>query len=129
MNFIEVVKAMKEGRKVRQSRWMAKYMYFKKGVLYVVDSDGSENCKILYMCDAEATDWEIVEDDWSLIDNAGFLYNIKNETYVDIRVYTKEDIETLKQKIEIDLENLFNGKTELVHIDDVHKILTKRIGF
>lgn len=94
MNFLEIVKAMKEGKEVRRKCW-------NKGMVYLmVDDymkvkfcDGSIDGPDNHYESYEATDWEIVEEPkpFVLADKS-----LKSETYVNTNgnLYHIKDIKT-----------------------------------
>ena len=75
MDFMEAVKAMKEGKKVRRKTWSGeKYIY----MAYQDDLISTQDEKLfgMWISDVEETDWEVVDDtengtsdkDWNLAD-------------------------------------------------------------
>jgi len=75
MNFMEAVKAMKEGKKVtRNLPWGDVYIYSYNEVFYLKRVSEPRIEWRMRVCDIEATDWEIVDsdEDWNLAEEVGF---------------------------------------------------------
>ncbi len=104
MNFMESVKAMKEGKKVRKSTYLEKrYKYYERGRLNY--SDGS-NWEDIDLADIEATDWEIYWEKKTLSDKekmffSGAIVDIekgKENEGVLITLDVKEALKELKRR-------------------------------
>lgn len=83
MNFLEAVKAMKEGKKVKRKSWGNDSDYFtiENGMFcqHGTEKDYSNtNTIALYLEAFEATDWEIVEEKKTLSDKIGYLHDSEN---------------------------------------------------
>ena len=88
MNFLEAVKAMKEGKKVRREAWH-RSLYCVLGVdikvMYGVELYSSQlNCY-----DCEATDWQIVEEKKTLSDKQHNCYYDEPDVKEAIKEYLK----------------------------------------
>ena len=70
MNFIEAVKAMKEGKKVKRKdyTWCCRRVKNYRMVLEYIDENKGTPRQNLDIDDFEATDWEIVEEKKTLSD-------------------------------------------------------------
>ena len=87
MNFIEAVKAMKEGKKVRRDIWRGDIIYSLEGNIFKSTQNGDQNTMIR-VDHIEATDWEIVEEkktlsrkiiqDYRDMNGVGHVISVKN---------------------------------------------------
>jgi len=126
MNFMEAVKAMKEGKKVRMKRWdKDNYMIIKSGDV-CVDSHAFPYSLNLGLI--EATDWQIYgeEDNWNLDDKR---VTMKNCCECE---YRQKDIKTFIQKVKEDFIGTYKeGKPDCIcvkHTEIMNKIIDKRTG-
>ena len=74
MEFIQAVRNMKEGKKVRRDRWDNKdwHIFNKIHAENVFELVGADNKSVTFsLRDFEATDWEVVEEDWNLAKCSG----------------------------------------------------------
>ena len=131
MNFMEAVREMKLGKKVKGSDhhplesqydelndyWIVKNKY--KSVSFSIK-------------DVEATDWEVVDDDkdWNLADKeVTGTHNFKRVNYNE---YIKEDVKKCRDLILDDINNLYPdtmvGDTPMLKEAEYHKIINKRFG-
>ena len=134
MNFMEAVKAMKEGKKVRSSNCVdsEKSYYFRNNfweVKLLNGFDGLEQDACLTFKEFESTDWEIYkeEDNWNLADFeviqfSGALVSTKNDKYAKGKgLFFIKDFKTFIQKVKEDI-SVFSGDKEL------NEIIDKRAG-
>ena len=66
MNFLEAVKAMKEGKKVRRNIWKPE-LFCEQGYPHIYCAEANKY-GILFNNDFLATDWEVLDEDkdWNL---------------------------------------------------------------
>jgi len=98
MNFIEAVKEMKEGKKVKRESWNKKSLslYIEKQPFSIHRFKGTDTDVLtIYPAWIEATDWEVVEEKKTL-------YNARNQYEFDNNWYYHEDDvkEALKEFID-----------------------------
>ena len=93
MNFMEAVKAMKEGKKVVSQSEYSATLYLKGGVIF---NDANTDVLCLRPSTIEATDWEIYEeeDNWNYVDEIERMkLNIVLEPFKTFIQKVKEDME------------------------------------
>lgn len=129
MNFMEAVKAMKQGKKVRRKNSDAIHSFIlfndnKEGRLIWNYKQNNVINERLYLEDIEATDWEIYEeeDNWNLADTLQIPH--KN---LDIKYFKLIDIKTFIQKVKEDIMDK-DGDEFRIDKRDAHKIIDKRSG-
>lgn len=99
MNFLEAVKAMKEGKRVRRREWDKEQ--------FCTERNWKEKEYVLFT-GIEATDWEIVEGEWKLSDKKQTHRPIEGNDYF---AYRENDIKTFIQKVKEDIaDNLVDAK-------------------
>jgi len=109
MNFMQAVKAMKEGKKVRRSRWGDQLCIFmnipedtiKQGKPKCEESNPKEFRG--YIIDFEATDWEIVEDKKTLSDE----YMVVDLPSYKGNVYLEDKVKQFIKDIKEDMKETF----------------------
>ena len=150
MDFMEAVKAMREGKKVRKESTPNKdfKLYIKNdGVRYTIGNQGYWTPYQFRISDFEATDWEIYEetleehkkhcdfckginakeDNWNLADNINTTINITS-TKPYMMAHLK-DIKTFIQKVKEDIQNLKKVEYEGVAWEQsINEIIDKRAG-
>ena len=133
MNFLEAVKAMKEGKKVKSNYMSEAYLYIEDGRI--------KHCTGPYTNDAilhSLNDWLISEDrvwgvdddkDWCLKDKLYDGWNSHGKQYSAVGSHTsKEDV---KKMLDLILDDLKAGATEQFPMweqKDIKKIIAKRSG-
>jgi len=121
MNFMEAVKAMKEGKKVKRERW--NYLFLRlKNDNQIVDNSTITIQYRFFFEDTEATDWQIYEEEekfWNLADNANIQYGEEKALM--------ENVKTFLQKLRGDLLDAMANKKQLSYYD-ISKIIDKRSG-
>jgi len=129
MKFMEAVKAMKEGKKVRRKKWGVGIAIHPHNDVfcYYKCNDGSSSGNSI--SDVEATDWEIYEeqDTWNLADKE--LYDGLGKS---LKRFSKEDFKMFIQKVKEDILKECRSYTKDAHIEinavKVQSILDKRAG-
>ena len=120
MNFMEAVKAMKEGKKVTRPCWGGYiYMNNKRRVYH---RDGE--MRNIAINDFEATDWKIVEETKTLSDKV--IYPPISEC--DDRIFLDEDeVEQFIKDIKEDIKQIEGGRN---HINKylAFEVINKRAG-
>jgi len=112
MNFLEAVKAMKEGKKVRRGGWNKdNYLYLETGEI-IKDDSGYLKLPENF----EATDWEIVEEKKTLSDK---IFEVKNQwdCIKDLSAYDSKDylpLKDVKEAIKEFIDWLFEVEKENV---------------
>lgn len=126
MNFMEAVKAMKEGKKVTRQT----YTQFRLDSGNQIETTEGINVSF-NVEDYEATDWEIYkeEDDWNLADKRE-LHNYITD--YDGRIQVK-DIKTFISKIKEDITKyitpeFYEGDIPIISKSRVNEIIDKRAG-
>ena len=154
MNFMEAVKAMKEGKKVRRSCWGNKKAHNLLGSYAYIghksNDDGSTRESAIFKAeDVQSTDWEIYKESyeehikhcdfcestnpkeeekfWNLAGTDTFSHVMGREDYKDILESVKkvDDIKTFIQKVKEDCKNTRKETITDTKIDD---IIDKRAG-
>jgi len=123
-NFMQAIKWMKEGKKVRREPQWHDVYYALKDDNEIIKQNFHDDI-LLDLRDIEATDWEIYEEEWNLADEKYIESN-------DRKFKTIEDIKTFIQKVkeDIDKENLLRWKKPGGLLDDkkFNEIIDKRAG-
>lgn len=123
MDFMEAVKAMKEGKKIRRNNYpfgYKGYIELEEGHLQFCNCNENANA-IIDFKDIEATDWEIYEeqDEWNLADE---LKKDGNELRYSIH------FKTFIQKVKEDVMKKTDGTTNAIYHSTLWAILSKRAG-
>ena len=130
-DFKQAIRWMKEGEKVRRSKWANNYYIKCVSQTYIEeegpDHSSSYESKIL---DFEATDWEYKKDNWNL--HSYELSKLMPDEYSQ-RCYQAMDVETLKEKIlqdfaDLRIVNVVDNVCYASYID-INDIINKRFGF
>ena len=124
MNFIEAVKEMKEGKKVKRESWNKKSLslYIEKQPFSIHRFKGTDTDVLtIYPAWIEATDWEVVEEKKTL-------YNARNQYEFDNNWYYHEDDvkEALKEFILFCDDRVGFSGTSIVR-DKAEKIFGERL--
>ena len=120
MNFMEAVKAMKEGKKVRREAQISD-VYFELDIEILRKHNGTETV-LLDLTDLEGTDWEIYEeeDNWNLADEM-----LNGETIRDqIRLF----IQKVKEDFEEENKLRWKKPGSLLETEKINEIIDKRAG-
>ena len=117
MNFLEAVKAMKEGKKVRREEWeKSHFLYIRKFKCNHIIQENGE-FREYYLSDIEATDWQIVEekktlsDKLSIVDQFGTVPSINHYNEKDVKEAIKEFIKRCQ----------YDDKIKILGLDQVAK--------
>ena len=138
MNFLEAVKAMKEGKKVRREVFSKSVFYKSNG--YTIENDAEQDV-LMDMENIQATDWKIYEetyeehikhcdscevvshiDNWNLADNKASGIESRN-----LSCYKEQDIETFIQKVKEDIDKVENDLGMITQLT-AKEIINKRLG-
>lgn len=124
MDFMEAVKAMKEGKTVsRKKTW-----HLEPSVLPSIQRWGSKTDYVapIEISDVEATDWEVVDDDkdWNLASKE----EEDDDHYID-RLFIKRNVKKCRDLILQDLENaMLEQKVSYEMFIRARNIVNKRFG-
>ncbi len=134
MNFMEAVKLMKEGKKVRRKdSGMIHHLNDDDDIVWV--SQYKDVTRYIISCgDVEATDWEIYEeeDNWNLVDKeviqfSGALMHTKGDAYAKGKgLIPTKDIKTFIQKVKGDFQT--RKYEPKIDSDIINEIIDKRAG-
>jgi hypothetical protein len=130
MNFLEAVKAMKEGKKVsRKLPWNNIYIYSHDNVFFLKRNGEMRIEWRMSIEDIDATDWEVVEEYeyWNLAEQMDKDFEITGLGEWD-KSWAKKNIEKCRDLI---LKDIFGDKprTELSPTETLYnKIINKRFG-
>jgi hypothetical protein len=114
LNFMEAVEEMKNGNKVKRKPWG----FTIEGLRTPVYSDNLKHFHAHYI-DIEATDWEVVEDNWNLKDAKENLYwGITGE-----RIYILDNVKKCRDLILKDI-----WKEDKLYLNRITDIVKKRFG-
>ncbi len=120
MDFMEAVKAMKEGKKINRPLWNGHTTYLEDMPCFGIRIKTEFSDAGISLEDIESTDWEIYkeEDNWNLADEISPHDSMK----------TTEAIKTFIQKVKGDVDKLHPNKASLSVVLDMVKIIDKRAG-
>jgi len=117
MNFMEAVKAMKEGKKVTTKTLNGFIVIRDYSSAFQIFPDGSEETKDFNLDDIETTNWYVDEDeDWNLYDSGTPYMNNKNF-----------DIDDIKKCRDLIINDIKNTGFQGLH-QEVSDIVNKRFG-
>lgn len=121
MDFMEAVKLMKEGKKVRRKGWATEEAYW---IITSIGLDTHLTNNSIYHY--EATDWEIYkEDDWNLAEQ-GETRAYPKDIIDKMPRFPAKEIKTFIQKVKEDIDNRFKDAISLGN--EINKIIDKRAG-
>lgn len=104
MNFIEAVKLMKEGKKVRRKEWGNRSFSIRLEYGYLRWDEHGKEETYLSQNDYLAVDWEVFEGKKTLI-NKGILQVMRGKGY-ETKVFEFNDIKTHLRRYIDELDNL-----------------------
>ena len=119
MNFLEAVKAMKEGKKVKRSPHNENY------ILSIILGEICKKDKKHYsitIIDIEATDWQIVEEKKTLSDKRKEISGLSAPGHFE---YNEEDVKKAIKEL-CDVTNL-SSDLRLIFMKNVRKIFGTRL--
>lgn len=122
MNFMEAVKAMKEGKKVRKSSW-ASYHYIYCPIPVVIIDEDKQNPSI-NLDEYETTDWEIVEKKKTLSEK---LYRESEQSNVAYSQRRNIDLEIASKLFEEAIKEFIDWLKNLGYWGDITEEKAKEI--
>ena len=96
MNWLEIVKEMREGKKATKPNWYESYIYWNEEECAFYNNNGLESTLPSNIYSIEADDWEVLkeESDWNLAKY------VRARTKYDFeRHYTTEDVKKCRDLI------------------------------